>query len=105
MEGKKDTKGKLRWRLLPGGGVMQSVLRVLEFGARMHNEDIADPNWKRCKPVDFQDALMRHVTAYVIDGKWLDDGPKGTGEPHLACAVANAMFLLWFGLNKKDKTK
>ena len=103
MFGKKFTKnddGKLQWSLLPFKQ-LESTVRVLMAGAKKYSRD----NWKNCDDVNrYKDALMRHVTAY-IEGEKTDVKDKGGDDlPHLAHAICNCLFLMYFDEleDKKD---
>jgi hypothetical protein len=97
---KKDA-GKPQWRLLPWLGT-QAVVRILEFGARKYSENgwRSVDNWEK----RYFDAAFRHMIA-VARGEQFDICPahKGvrpadckdcSGEPHLAHAACNLLFLL-----------
>lgn len=87
----KNDSGKLEWSLMPFKQ-LEDVVRVLMFGAKKYSRD----NWKKCDDVNrYKDALMRHVTAY-IEGEKFDKGKGGDNLPHLAHAICNCLFLLWF---------
>ena len=89
---KKDY-GKLQWSLLPFEE-LKDVVKVLMRGAEKYSPD----NWKKCDNVTrYKDALMRHVIAYV-SGEKID---SEFGLSHLAHAVCNCLFLMWFD-NHKD---
>lgn len=88
--GRKDDKGKLRWRLLRHSMTLalESVLRVLEYGANKYGEE----NWKLVEDGQrrYRDALDRHLAE--IDKGIMTD--PDTGEHHLAHVATNALFLL-----------
>lgn len=88
--GRKDDQGKLRWRLLRHSMTLalESVLRVLSFGADKYGEE----NWKMVEDGQrrYRDALDRHL-AEIDKGILVD---PDTGEPHLAHVATNALFLL-----------
>ena len=88
--GVKFDSGKARWTLLPWRE-LEEVVRVLMYGAAKYP---SDDNWKRVDlaPVRYRDALVRHVLAY-LQGERLD---AETGRHHLASAVCNCLFLMWF---------
>ena len=89
-EGRKDDQGKLRWRLLRHSMTLalESVLRVLSFGADKYGEE----NWKLVEDGQrrYRDALDRHL-AEIDKGILVD---PDTGEPHMAHVATNALFLL-----------
>lgn len=91
---KKDS-GKLQWSLMPFEE-LKDVVKVLMHGAEKYSPD----NWKNCdNVVRYKDALMRHVIAYV-SGEEID---SEFGLSHLAHAVCNCLFLMWFDKHKDDK--
>ena len=88
----KNDEGKLQWSLLPFAQ-LESTVKVLMKGAEKYSRD----NWKNCDDINrYKDALMRHVTAY-IEGKEIDSKAEGGDDlPHLAHAVCNCLFLMYF---------
>lgn len=87
----KADSGKLEWHLMPFNE-LEDVVRVLMNGAKTYSPD----NWKKCDDTKrYEDALMRHIVEYQKGNK-LDNGPKGDGLPHLAHAICNCLFLMWF---------
>ena len=46
-----------------------------------------------------KDALIRHVISYVIG----DEKDEESGLSHLAHAVCNCLFLMWFDKQKENK--
>lgn len=88
-KGSKFDLGKPRFSLLPTG-VLTSVLKVLEYGAKKYSVN----NWQHVEnPRErYYDAAMRHLYA------WFNGEPKDqeTGESHLAHAICCLLFLLWF---------
>lgn len=97
-EGKKFDNDKPRWSLVPQG-VMDEVIRVLEFGARKYAPD----NWKHVVDGEtrYYDAAMRHIDAWW-KGEQTD--PE-TGKNHLAHAVCCLMFLMWLDSWWKNNDK
>jgi hypothetical protein len=88
---KKDS-GKLQWSLMPFEE-LKDVVKVLMLGAVKYSPD----NWKKCdNVVRYKDALMRHVISY-IEGDEIDEE---SGLSHLAHAVCNCLFLMWFDKQK-----
>lgn len=91
---KKDS-GKLQWSLMPFEE-LKDVVRVLMHGAEKYSTD----NWKKCdNVVRYKDALMRHVIAYVSG----EETDSEFGLSHLAHAICNCLFLMWFDKNKEVK--
>jgi hypothetical protein len=88
MLGIKHDAKKPRASLLPKG-VVNAVIRVLEFGASKYAPD----NWKHVPDAKtrYYDAMQRHIDA------WWQGEKKDleTGESHLAHAICCAMFLWW----------
>jgi len=88
--GVKHDTDKLEWSLLPMREI-EEVIKVLMHGAKEYSPD----NWQYVKPKKrYYDGLMRHMSAWK-QGHVLDDGPKGSGLPHVAHAICNLLFLLW----------
>ena len=88
MKGIKESKNKPRWSLIPFGA-LKPVVRVLNFGATTKYKP---DNWKHVEVKGaYLDAIVRHWTDY-ISGKEFDEEIK---ESHLACIIANALFLIW----------
>ena len=90
----KNDSGKLEWSLMPFAQ-LEDVVRVLMNGAKKYSVD----NWKKCDDTKrYEDALMRHVVAYV-------KGDKVDSEDnisHLAHAVCNCLFLMYFDKEKSN---
>jgi len=87
----KNDSGKLQWSLMPFEQ-LEDVVRVLMNGAMKYERD----NWKKCDDINrYKDSLMRHVTAY-IEGNKFDNGPDGDNLHHLAHAIYNCLFILYF---------
>lgn len=91
----KGDSGKLKWSLMPFEE-LKDVVKVLMHGAEKYSPD----NWKKCDDITrYKDALMRHVVAYVSGDK-ID--PE-FGLSHLAHAICNCLFLMWFDKHAEDK--
>lgn len=91
----KADSGKLQWSLLPFEE-LKDVVRVLMLGAKKYTPD----NWKKCDDVTrYKDALMRHVISYVSG----DTTDEESQLSHLAHAVCNCLFLMYFDNTKKEK--
>lgn len=95
--GRKDDSGKDRMGLLPYRA-LRLVAKVMTFGAKKYGAN----NWQKVEAWRYEDALLRHFEEYK-SGKWLDDGPEGTGLPHLACMACSVLFLLAIKGNLFDK--
>ena len=84
----KADKGKLQWGLLPFAQ-LEDVVKVLMMGAEKYTPD----NWKKCNDTKrYEDALLRHVISYVSG----DRTDKESKLSHLAHAVCNCLFLMYF---------
>lgn len=88
-QGRKDDTEKLRWDLLPWGGVEQ-IVKVLNYGARKY----APENWKKVPDARnrYFAAACRHLFAW-FRGEKLD--PE-SGLPHLAHVGCCILFLMHF---------
>lgn len=87
--------GKPQWHLVPNEP-MESVVRVLTFGAQKYSAD----NWKKCRSVTrYLDAAFRHVWAY-LRGEDLD--PE-SGEHHLAHSICCLLFAMGLGEDADDR--
>ena len=97
----KADNGKLQWSLMPFEQ-LEEVVQVLMNGAKKYKKD----NWKNCDDVDqYKDALERHVVSY-IKGEKIDDVKKGgDGLSHLAHAICNCLFLMYFDSLEKPATQ
>lgn len=90
----KADSGKLQWSLIPFEE-LKDVVKVLMLGAKKYNPD----NWKKCDDVKrYKDALMRHVISYVSG----DERDEESGLSHLAHAICNCLFLMWFDNQKGE---
>ena len=89
--GRKDSGGKTQWSLLPWD-ILSEVVDVLTWGVEV--KGYAPDNWKHVSDAEskYFDALMRHMSAY-LSGDECDDE---SGEPVLAHALCNLLFLAWF---------
>ena len=92
--GVKHDEGKLEWNLLPDEQ-LESVVRVLMHGAKKYAEE----NWKKVShpEVRYYNAARRHIQSWR-KGEICD---LESGEPHLAHAVCDLLFLLYFDDIKK----
>ena len=89
QSGMKFDSNKPRHSLLPKGAV-NSVIEVLEFGAKKYSAD----NWREVDNAKerYYNAAMRHIDSWW-NGEKCD--PE-TGIHHLAHAATNLFFLMWF---------
>ena len=93
----KADSGKLQWSLLPFEE-LKDVVKVLMLGAKKYSPD----NWKKCNDVTrYKDALMRHVVSYISG----DREDEESGLSHLAHAICNCLFLMWFDNTKEKEEK
>ena len=94
---KKNDNGKLQWTLMPFEQ-LEEVVRVLMKGAEKYGRD----NWKNCDDIKrYKDALMRHVVSY-------NKGERNDPEdnlPHLAHAICNCLFLMYFNSIEDENFK
>lgn len=65
---------------------VQSVIRVLEYGAKKYNR----ANYAKVENERYEDALGRHYMAYLSGEK----NDSETGESHLAHVVCCALFMM-----------
>ena len=93
----KNDSGKLQWTLMPFEQ-LEEVVRVLMKGAEKYGRD----NWKNCDDIKrYKDALMRHVVSY-------NKGERSDPEdnlPHLAHAICNCLFLMYFNSIEDENIK
>lgn len=95
----KADSGKLQWSLLPFAE-LEEVVKVLMKGASKYKPD----NWKKCDNTKrYEDALMRHVIAYIKGNKIDEVSQGGDGLSHLAHAICNCLFLMWFDNQQKEE--
>lgn len=95
----KADSGKLQWSLLPFAE-LEEVVKVLMKGASKYSPD----NWKKCDDTKrYEDALMRHVVAYIKGNKIDEVSQGGDGLSHLAHAICNCLFLMWFDNQQKEE--
>ena len=99
--GTKHDAGKSRMDLLPFVA-LESVGHVLRHGADEYGEDNWRllPNWRR----RYIAAALRHIAAHCTGGGLLGGLPLDheSGQPHLAHAVANLLFVLELGLTTTE---
>lgn len=91
--GIKFDAGKPRWGLLPRREIAE-VVQILTEGAVKY----ADNNWQKVEPRSrYIDAMDRHWNAWMMGQK---QDPE-SGHNHLAHAMCNLLFLLWFDNEEK----
>ena len=95
MTGVKHDQDKTQWWYLPTT-VIKEVIDVLAYGDKKYPADDGC-NWKRVDNAKkrYYSALMRHITAWW-EGESHD---SESGKHHLAHAITNLIFLLWFERN------
>lgn len=101
-QGIKYDQGKVQWWYLPIAPTIE-VIKVLTYGDSKYPADDGS-NWKRVPNAKkrYYSALLRHVTAWWEGEK---NDPE-TGLNHMAHAITNALFLLYFELKGyPDETK
>lgn len=89
-------RSKNRWSLIPWSE-MEEVAEIMTLGAKKYDVD----NWKKLDIPTYQDALLRHVTAYMRGEKQ----DREDGYSHLAHAICNCMFLSWFENRRSNGQK
>jgi hypothetical protein len=96
MEGTKHDVAKSEWALLPWEP-LEEVVKVLMRGA----EKYAPNNWKHVPngKYRYMNALMRHLISYQRG----ETNDPEFGLSHLAHAMCNCLFLLWFDINAPIK--
>lgn len=87
--GLKYDDGKLRWDLLPYD-LIEEVVKVLTYGAKKYD----DNNWQLVNNAEdrYFAAAIRHIVAWKKGEKY----DKETGINHLAHAICNLLFLMYF---------
>jgi hypothetical protein len=96
-EGQKFDQGKPDWSLLPWEE-LEEVVKVLTAGREKYGAN----NWQMVdSAIDrYFSAAMRHLAARKIQG---EKDPE-SGFSHLAHAVCNLLFLMWFD-NVQDEPR
>lgn len=107
----KDDKAKPQFTLVDPA-IIKAIEAVGAIGKAKYTRNGVDGshNWKMAFDPDpaygisvYYEAFLRHVIAHW-GGKELDDGPGGTGMPHLYCAAWNLNAVL-YGRNLLKGTK
>jgi len=90
---RKFDNGKLRWDLLPWDSVEQ-IVDILTYGEKKYDAD----SWKLVDDAEnrYFSALLRHLIAY----KQGEDIDQESSKLHLAHVATNALFLLWFNMQR-----
>ena len=90
-EFQKNDSYKIQYDLIPPN-VLQEIAIIFSIGSNKYEEN----NWKKCNDLSrYISAAYRHIEQYRLGIDYDDE----TGKPHLAHAITNLMFLLWFQLN------
>ena len=93
----KDTKGKLRFDLIPYEGLV-AMAKVREFGVQKYKEPWG---WCGVKSDDFVTAAARHIMKH-LDPKQSDFDDE-SGLPHIAHAITSLAMAL--AVDDYDKSK
>lgn len=98
-KGVKNDSGKIEWSYLPIEP-MNEVLKVLMLGDKKYPSPDGC-NWKVVPNAKkrYYNAALRHLTSWY-NGEKTD---QETGYNHLAHAVTNCLFLLWFEIKGYPK--
>lgn len=87
MREAKDTKGKWRMSLIPGGyKSLKHVSIIREYGIEKYGDE---HNWKKVDSRDYLDAAARHLLARIA-GEKVD--PE-SGYSHIWHCLCNLMFV------------
>ena len=93
-EGLKFDSGKLRPGLFPVE-CFEEISKVLTYGANKYAPD----NWKKVAPDRYIDAMWRHYIAWRTG----EERDSESGLSHAAHFATNAVFLLYFELEKQKR--
>lgn len=96
VQGVKHDAGKLRPALIPVECI-KAVAEVMTFGADKYSPN----NWQKVPEEKYLDALWRHYIAWKIGEK----NDEESGLLHAAHFATNALFLLWFELEKEKAAR
>ena len=90
-KGRKDNEGKpmLAQFYKHFANAYKAMVDCATYGFKKYNEDIKDPNWKKNSIEDYEDALFRHYSEYLIGNKTDSE----SGKSHLAHIIWNACVL------------
>jgi len=100
-KGVKADKGKRQWWFL--GNIIepiQEVIDILEYGNTKYPADDG-ANWRLVPEAKkrYTSALYRHLTQWQLGER----NDEETGKSHLAHAITNLCFLLWFEIQENKK--
>ena len=90
--GRKYDRNKPDWSLLTLK-TLKPMVKILEMGAKKYERN----NWQKVEPRRYFRALIKHISEWQ-SGEVLD--PE-TQESHLAHAMCNLYFLMYFEQNDK----
>lgn len=82
----KADKGKPQCRLVPSE-IIRCIARVREYGLKKYG---SSESWRKVEVERYQDAMYRHLLAYIEDPFGRDEE---SGLPHLWHLACNAAFL------------
>ena len=90
-KGRKDNEGKpmLAQFYKHFANAYKAMVDCATYGFKKYNEDINDPNWKKNNIEEYEDALFRHYSEYLIGHKVDSE----SGKTHLAHIIWNACVL------------
>lgn len=96
MDGIKHDADKPRMDLLPFDA-LEEVAKVLTFGAKKYTEN----GWQKVENADarYRAAMLRHYCADQSGDKY----DKESGLLHAAHMATNALFVLWYEIQKEKK--
>lgn len=89
INGAKDDKGKLPLALVPTS-LIRAVAAVRAYGVAKYGDQ---ENWRTVAPERYQNALYRHLLAYLDNPTGIDEE---SGLPHIYHLACNAAFLVDF---------
>lgn len=100
-KGLRFDEGKPRVDLIPGDAMLE-IGSVYAYGCKKY----AVRNWERGMPWSkCLGPLLRHLFKWMMGQKY-DNGPKGSGEMHIAMVAWNAIALLTYelrGIGEDDR--
>lgn len=86
---RKYDEGKPQMSLVPKAAKV-AIAKAMGYGLKKYGER---DNWKKCDDIRrYEDAAARHLDDHMA-GILYDNGPKGSGLPHLWLAICNLAFL------------
>ncbi len=96
-EFKKFDNGKLEYDMFPNN-VLEDIIKIMMYGA--YTKGYEKDNWKKCTDLSrYYNALRRHVEAWKA-GEYYD---AESGQPHLAHAACNIVFMHYLEEAKKKE--